>query len=58
MGVAKYMECSAKTGEGVDGIFEEGVRIVLDKRAEADDAVETKQDKPKRMGALGQLLCF
>ncbi|ORY71913.1 small GTPase superfamily, partial [Pseudomassariella vexata] len=54
MGTVKYMECSAKTGEGVDRIFEEGVRIVQTLRA-GDDA--TIREKPQKM-SLGKLFCF
>ncbi|KAI4859399.1 P-loop containing nucleoside triphosphate hydrolase protein [Hypoxylon rubiginosum] len=37
MRAIKYMECSAKTGENVNHVFEEGVRLVLNERAEEEE---------------------
>ncbi|RYO79687.1 hypothetical protein DL766_008416 [Monosporascus sp. MC13-8B] len=56
MGAVKYMECSAKTGEGVQHIFEESVRIVFDERAADEEAARLKE---KSQGTrLSQILCF
>ncbi|KAI3321936.1 P-loop containing nucleoside triphosphate hydrolase protein [Xylariaceae sp. AK1471] len=33
VGATRYVECSAKTGQGIDGIFVEGVRAASDRRA-------------------------
>ncbi len=57
MGAVKYMECSAKTGEGVDRVFEEGIRIVIDERAAEADAARINKDK-EHGGRLNRLLCF
>lgn len=54
IGAVKYMECSAQTGDGVNRIFEEGVRTVRNIRS-GNEAMA--QDKSQNMG-LGQLLCF
>ncbi|KAK7750223.1 hypothetical protein SLS62_007853 [Diatrype stigma] len=55
MGAVAYMECSAKTGEGVERVLEQGVRSVFDERA-ADQAARIN-DKPIAH-RLGQALCF
>ncbi|RYP66760.1 hypothetical protein DL769_005936 [Monosporascus sp. CRB-8-3] len=56
MGAVKYMECSAKTGEGVQRIFEESVRIVFDERAADEEAARIKEKSQGRR--LSQILCF
>lgn len=55
MGAAKYMECSAKTGEGVQRVFDESIRIVLDEHSD-DGAARAKGKSQVRR--LGQAFCF
>ncbi|KAI0124299.1 ras family-domain-containing protein [Xylariales sp. AK1849] len=54
IGAVKYMECSAKTGDGVYRIFEEGVRTIQAIRS-GEEAVA--REKTLGLG-LGKLLCF
>lgn len=49
----KYTECSAKTGQGVEKVFEDSIRLILslqDRRG----AAEKESKKP----GLGQVFCF
>ncbi|KAI0159866.1 P-loop containing nucleoside triphosphate hydrolase protein [Hypoxylon sp. FL1284] len=55
MRATKYVECSAKTGENVNCIFEEGIRLVFNERAQA---AKTESCKDRKMPALGQFFCF
>ncbi|KXJ92717.1 P-loop containing nucleoside triphosphate hydrolase protein [Microdochium bolleyi] len=63
-GAVRYMECSAKTGEGVDEILEEGMRTVFDERAADEEAIRMNMQAPppsatRRLGTgLGRLFCF
>ncbi|KAI1305682.1 ras family-domain-containing protein [Xylaria venustula] len=54
IGATKYVECSAKTGQGIIGVFEEGVRAVYDRR----DAVERMEKSTDRLSGLAEFLCF
>ena len=56
MGAAKYMECSAKTGEGVKRVFDESIRIVLDDSTDEEAARMVKGKSQARR--LGEVLCF
>ncbi|KAH9909576.1 P-loop containing nucleoside triphosphate hydrolase protein [Xylariomycetidae sp. FL2044] len=60
MGATKYLECSAKTGEGVDRVFEEGVRVVFDERAADEEAERMRRayKKKSEKSGLGHLVCF
>ncbi|KAI0525449.1 P-loop containing nucleoside triphosphate hydrolase protein [Xylaria bambusicola] len=55
IGATRYVECSAKTGQGIVGVFEEGVRAVYDRR-EALGELETKN--PDHLSGLAEFLCF
>lgn len=39
----KYMECSAKTGENVNRVFEEAVRMVVYEREEQEALARIRQ---------------
>ncbi|KAI1425892.1 P-loop containing nucleoside triphosphate hydrolase protein [Xylaria sp. FL1777] len=55
IGATRYVECSAKTGQGIIGVFEEGVRAVYDRR----DAAERLEKKSiDRLSGLAEFLCF
>lgn len=49
LGAVRYVECSAKTGQGINGVFEEGVRAVFDYR----EAIE----KPAKRRTIGWRMC-
>ncbi|KAI1812665.1 P-loop containing nucleoside triphosphate hydrolase protein [Poronia punctata] len=55
LGATRYVECSAMTGQGSDGVFEEGVRAVSDGRASV--SVLDKRSSGHLSG-LAELLCF
>ncbi|TGJ85796.1 hypothetical protein E0Z10_g3016 [Xylaria hypoxylon] len=55
IGATRYVECSAKTGQGINGVFEEGVRAVFDRR-EAAERLEKK--KIDHLSGLAEFLCF
>ncbi|KAI1774214.1 P-loop containing nucleoside triphosphate hydrolase protein [Hypoxylon cercidicola] len=52
----KYIECSAKTRENIDSVFEEGVRLVLDQRAKEEELAQTRNRQ--KLSMLSQLMCF
>ncbi|KAK8047699.1 belong to Rho subfamily [Apiospora saccharicola] len=52
MGAVKYLECSAKTGDGVSHVIEESLRHL---QANRDDL---GKPEPNRGSGLRQLLCF
>ncbi|KAK8855294.1 small GTPase superfamily [Apiospora arundinis] len=52
IGAAKYLECSAKTGEGVNHVFEEGLRHLQATRNDLGNP------EPTKGSGLSQLLCF
>ncbi|KAF7533892.1 hypothetical protein G7054_g6704 [Neopestalotiopsis clavispora] len=52
IGAVRYLECSAKTGEGVDDLFDESVRTVRQLRSGKGLAQE------RRGITLGDLMCF
>ncbi|KAI1821978.1 P-loop containing nucleoside triphosphate hydrolase protein [Xylaria intraflava] len=55
IGATKYVECSALTGQGIEGIFEEGVRVVNQTR-NALKKLETPN--VNRFHGLSEMLCF
>ncbi|KAI8633013.1 ras family-domain-containing protein [Xylariaceae sp. FL1651] len=55
IGATGYVECSAMTGQGIHGVFEEGVRTVFKQRA-AIKKLEKK--KAEHFPGLAELLCF
>ncbi|KAH6648941.1 small GTPase superfamily [Truncatella angustata] len=54
LGAVRYMECSAKTGEGVNLVFEEGVRTIRAIQSGRDSMAREKS----RGTSLGHMLCF
>lgn len=56
IGATRYIECSAKTGQGITGVFEEGVRAVFDRRREASKKFQRKH--AEHFPSLAELLCF
>ncbi|KAI5924391.1 ras family-domain-containing protein [Camillea tinctor] len=65
MGAIKYLECSAKTGEGVNRVFTEAARTVLDERAAEEEtkklAKEKGKEKERARGSgsnIASMLCF
>ncbi|KAF2963268.1 hypothetical protein GQX73_g10314 [Xylaria multiplex] len=54
MGATRYVECSAKTGQGINGVFEEGVRAVFKRRK----AVEKREKKAQHFSSFAELLCL
>ncbi|KAK8101663.1 ras family-domain-containing protein [Apiospora kogelbergensis] len=52
MGAVKYLECSAKTGDGVIHVFEESLRHLQAIRNDLGSP------EPKKSSGLSQLLCF
>ncbi|KAI0914258.1 P-loop containing nucleoside triphosphate hydrolase protein [Ustulina deusta] len=57
IGATRYVECSAKTGQGVIGVFVEGVRAVFDRRAPPRN-LQNKNTHHHRSSGLAELLCF
>ncbi|KAI1131202.1 P-loop containing nucleoside triphosphate hydrolase protein [Nemania abortiva] len=55
MGATRYVECSAKTGQGIIGVFEEGVRAVFDRREAAER--HNRRDT-QHFSGLAEFLCF
>ncbi|KAI0443930.1 P-loop containing nucleoside triphosphate hydrolase protein [Xylaria telfairii] len=55
IGAIRYVECSAKTGQGIKGVLEEGVRAVFQRRA-AYERLEKK--KADRLSGMSEFLCF
>jgi Ras family protein A len=55
VGATRYVECSAKTGQGIDGVFVEGVRAAFGQRA-AIEQLEKKSAEP--LSGLAEFLCF
>lgn len=55
LGATRYVECSAKTGQGIDGVFVEGVRAAFDQRAAVEN-LEKKDSNP--LSNLVDFLCF
>lgn len=59
MRAVKYIECSAKTGENVDRVFEEGVRLVLAERAAEEELEQTRKKIQKREASkFAHFMCF
>ncbi|KAI0533962.1 P-loop containing nucleoside triphosphate hydrolase protein [Xylaria digitata] len=54
MGATRYVECSAKTGQGINGVFEEGVRAVFKRRK----AAEKQEKKAQNFSSFAELLCL
>ncbi|KAK8017540.1 rho family protein [Apiospora rasikravindrae] len=52
MGAVKYLECSAKTGDGVNRVFEESLRHLQTTRHDLGNP------EPSKGSGLRQLLCF
>ncbi|GAP90561.2 putative GTP-binding protein rhoA [Rosellinia necatrix] len=62
LGATRYVECSAKTGQGIHGVFEEGVRAVFGRRAAADAAAGGRERREGRgaepLSGLAGFFCF
>ncbi|KAL7624997.1 hypothetical protein AAE478_004211 [Parahypoxylon ruwenzoriense] len=58
LGAVKYMECSAKTGEGVERIFEEAVRVIIGERAADEDTARLKQKGHRLKNRPSMIMCF
>ncbi|KAI0376223.1 ras family-domain-containing protein [Hypomontagnella monticulosa] len=60
MRAVKYIECSAKTGENVNRVFEEGVRMVLCGREEEEEELSQVQKKHENRDSVSfaKLMCF
>jgi GTPase SAR1 family protein len=56
IGATRYVECSAKTGQGITGIFEEGVRAVFHQRGTTER--HEKKDVGQFTNSLAEFLCF
>lgn len=56
IGATRYVECSAKTGQGITGVFEEGVRAVFDRRREAGEKLQRKH--AEHFPGLADFLCL
>ncbi|KAI8952230.1 P-loop containing nucleoside triphosphate hydrolase protein [Xylaria longipes] len=54
IGAVRYVECSAKTGQGIKGVLEEGVRAVFRRRA----AYEKLERNVNRRSGVAEFLCF
>ncbi|KAI2643128.1 P-loop containing nucleoside triphosphate hydrolase protein [Xylaria nigripes] len=55
VGATRYVECSAMTRQGIDGVFEEGVRTVN----QARDAVKPLETPTvNHFSGLAEMLCF
>ncbi|KAI1352191.1 P-loop containing nucleoside triphosphate hydrolase protein [Xylaria sp. FL0043] len=55
IGAIRYVECSAKTSQGIIGVFEEGVRAVFDRR----EAIEKMEKRNmNHLSGLAEFLCF
>ena len=52
MGAVKYLECSAKTGDGVNHVIEESLRHLQATRNDLG------KPEPNKGSGLRQLLCF
>lgn len=55
IGATRYVECSAKTGQGIVGVFEEGVRAVYDRREALEELEKKNVD---HLSGLAEFLCF
>ncbi|KAJ2988716.1 hypothetical protein NUW58_g3832 [Xylaria curta] len=55
IGATRYIECSAKTGQGIIDVFEEGVRAVFDRREKLGKFEKKKAD---HLSGLAEFLCF
>jgi hypothetical protein len=55
IGANRYIECSAKTGQGIHGAFEEGVRAAFARRAAMEKLTDKKID---HLSHLADFLCF
>ncbi|KAI1753604.1 ras family-domain-containing protein [Xylaria castorea] len=56
IGAIRYVECSAKTGQGIEGVLEEGVRAVFRRRA-AYEKLEKKKNVDRLSGVV-EFLCL
>jgi len=56
IGATRYVECSAVTGQGIDGVFIEGVRAVSNRRASV--AEFEKKSGGDHLSSLVDMLCF
>ncbi|XXG99961.1 Branchpoint-bridging protein [Hypoxylon texense] len=56
MRAIKYIECSAKTGENVNHVFEEGVRLVFDERAAEEE--RARLQNRQKSSSFSQFMCF
>ncbi|KAI0403217.1 P-loop containing nucleoside triphosphate hydrolase protein [Xylaria palmicola] len=55
LGAYRYVECSAKTGQGIEGLFEDGVRAVFQQRGVGEKLEKSRID---HLSGLAELLCF
>ncbi|KAI1153494.1 P-loop containing nucleoside triphosphate hydrolase protein [Nemania diffusa] len=55
IGATRYVECSAKTGQGITGVFKEGVRAVFHRRGMIK--INGKKDANQSL-SLADFLCF
>ncbi|KAI0398086.1 P-loop containing nucleoside triphosphate hydrolase protein [Xylariaceae sp. FL0594] len=58
IGATRYVECSALTGQGIEGVFIEGVRAVSDRRASVAQLEKKAGGVDHHLSGLVDMLCF